>query len=79
MKPLTIEELKALEMGDWVWVVDIIYNKGMYCRKGKTRKENTSIDGVVYNSMDKAFCVVDYGKTWLAYKNKEQAECKREN
>ena len=23
MKPLTIEELRALQVGDWVWVVEL--------------------------------------------------------
>lgn len=70
MKPLTIEELKALEVGDWVWLKDIEQNEDNYA--------------IIINSKEKfgfltinrhfAFDYEAYGKTWLAYKNKEQAE-----
>lgn len=64
MKPLTIEELKALEVDDWVWIVDL-----------KTG-ENT---GYAQIEDDWVECDWDnYGKTWLAYKNKEQEEAKGE-
>lgn len=73
-KPLTIEELKALPLGEWVWVIDkCIYGNGIYC----------TID---CQDEDAPYCILSscintqiyefskYGKTWLAYKNKEQAE-----
>lgn len=69
MKPLTIEELKALEVGDWVWIDDGI------C-KGYRKITLTSVHGMCLGASDSlnTFRYRDYGKTWLAYKNKEQAE-----
>lgn len=71
MKPLTIEELRSLEVGNWVWedkskVYEFI-------------KDNTDefvlvlCDGI----LDRHY-YADYGTNWLAYKNKEQAEAKGE-
>ena len=79
-KPLTIEELKSLEIGEWVWVKFVIEN---------------SIDKE-YASREKYFQIIDpendtairfnrfvpmpystYGNTWVAYKNKEQADGKQ--
>jgi len=72
MKPLTIEELKALEVGDWVWVIDKDYEEqGNYVSildVAISWLETDSINGV------EAFYWEDYGTKWLAYKNKEQAE-----
>ncbi len=72
MKPLTIEQLKSLEVGDYIWYERLGTNT-----KGYIKKNTTSPD---------VFCMFighpvdysDYGKTWLAWKNKEQAECKGE-
>lgn len=74
MKPLTIEQLKSLEVGDWVWisrlnnkrasgyVTDINFTAKMFTCRSVNRVPTTAR-------------IADYGKTWLAYKNKEQAEC----
>lgn len=73
-KPLTIEELKALPVNDWVWVVHPITSNGTY---GKI----TGYDGYKYvETEDNRISLGDihYGNTWLAYKNKEQAEDKDE-
>lgn len=73
MKPLTIEQLKALEIGDWVWVVCCI--AGTYAMKiNQSEKclEYQTIAEISYLDYS------DYGKTWLAYKNKEQAEAEGE-
>lgn len=72
MKPLTIEQLKSLEVGDYIWYERLGTNT-----KGYIKKNTTSPD---------VFCMFighpvdysDYGKTWLAWKNKEQAEAKSE-
>lgn len=72
MKPLTIEQLNSLEVGDYIWYERLGTNT-----KGYIKKNTTSPD---------VFCMFighpvdysDYGKTWLAWKNKEQAECKGE-
>lgn len=74
MKPLTPDELKALEVGDWVWIVKD--NIGSYGKIEETynfitQKKDKRIlayDVYVYIGLD------GYGTTWLAYKNKEQAE-----
>lgn len=73
MKPLTIEELKSLEAGDWVWLV---YKNTDYRRYAQIQ----AIEGTRLYVWGRglAECEMkqhsDYGKTWLAYKNKEEAE-----
>lgn len=81
MKALTIEQLKALEVGDWVWVVEKedAYPthdfRGEYCRKVPPY-----LDGFCYGwqGFGGFYKYEDYGTKWLAYKNKEQAEAKGE-
>lgn len=73
MKPLTIEQLKALEVGDWVWIVCCI--AGTYATKINQNEkylEYQTITGKSYLNYS------DYGTKWLAWKNKEQAEAKGE-
>lgn len=71
MKPLSIEELRNLEVGDWMWEDK---SKVYEFIKDKTEEFMLTLcDGV----LDRHY-YSDYGKTWLAYKNKEQAECKGE-
>lgn len=72
MKPLTIEEVKALEVGDWVWVEYDEYRiEGCYVRicavNDKQLITSHTLQANAYNFSD-------YGTTWVAYKNKEQAE-----
>lgn len=74
MKPLTIEQLKALEVGDWVWIKDQMADRGMYvqiCMNAQGIYLESKNYGVFPNYSH-------YGKTWLAWKNKEQAEAKGE-
>lgn len=81
MKALSIEELKAMELGDWVWIVEKEnaypnnYFHGEYCHITPPY-----IDGLCYGWQGSGGCYKysDYGTKWLAYKNKEQAECKGE-
>lgn len=82
MKPLTIKQLKALEVGDWVWVVDND-NKFYVCKEEKCAVQlygKNPDDEFAYATAYEfgAFDYSEYGKTWLAYKNKEQAEAKGE-
>lgn len=77
MKPLTIEQLKKLEVGDWVWIVSLEKNVGVYSKIEEyidpiTMRQFTQLKGLRGLSYD------NYGKKWLAYKNKEQAEAKGE-
>lgn len=76
MKPLTIEELKALEVGDWVWIVDkeIPQYTGYY----KIDLFAISHLHIVQGLGKTVIPFSTYGEQWLAYKNKEQAECKGE-
>lgn len=80
MKPLTIEELKDLEVGNWVWVELIHcledidrFTEGQYVQihYGGTN----SIQCYKLKSENEVLLLYsDYGTKWLAYKNKEQAE-----
>lgn len=82
MKPLTIEQLKSLEVGDWVWIIDFektvykpISDSGKYFQIHYTGQNTLQF----YNgNNDLLVLFSDYGTKWLAYKNKEQAECKGE-
>lgn len=84
MKPLTIEQLKALEAGDWVWIVNLEHNTpigyvklyliGSYGIVG--RKEDGHLFQLEFGLGDGD--LFGYGTNWLAYKNKEQAEAKGE-
>lgn len=75
MKPLTIEELRNLEVGDWVWVIRKEENQ-----KGYAEIMSLSDDEIELHAHFFWFFLdfSDYGTKWLAYKNKEQAEAKDE-
>lgn len=72
-KPLTIDELKALDVGDWVWIDYTAGGQRFYAKK--YAKSDDVLD-ITETPCELPYS--DYGKTWLAYKNKEQAECKGE-
>ena len=76
---LTVEELKALELGDWVWIISTQeavkegYGGSMYARKYWQDFPNVFFNcGTLGRGY--SFKYEDYGTKWLAYKNKEQAE-----
>ncbi len=75
-KPLTIEQLKSLKVGDWVWIVDkeIPQYAGYY----KIDLFAISHLHLVQGLGKTVIPYSGYGTTWLAYKNKEQAEAKGE-
>lgn len=87
MKPLTIEQLKSLEVGDWVYIKALTINispefdlseSEFYYRVCK-RQDNTFFEVVGGEiNVRHYLCWKDYGTKWLAYKNKEMAECKGE-
>lgn len=73
---LTVDEIKALEVGDWVWIVETenaypnhTYH-GEYCRKIMSNY----VDGFCYGWQGHSghYSYSDYGKLWVAYKNKEE-------
>lgn len=71
-EPLTIEELKALPLGEWVWITmetEDSYIVGYY---QLIQPLYTRLNAVGAVDLDLSYS--DYGKTWTAYKNKEQAE-----
>lgn len=76
MKPLTIEELKALKEDDWVWVIDKDFDLNYYANITKQGIDHIVVWGCSYDEYDLLYS--DYGTMWLAYKNKEQAESKGE-
>ena len=71
MKPLTIDELKSLEGGDWVWVITPT-NNGEYYEKGFASDNEAFVGYSLHYQVEVLYS--DYGTKWLAYKNKEQAE-----
>lgn len=77
MKALTLEQLKALEIGEWVYVVDLENKSGGYYHL-ITPYSNTfcgeTIDGERHSMYICQYS--SYGKTWVVYRNKEEAECK---
>ena len=75
MKPLTIDQLKSLGVGDWVWFVNTLCGiSGI----GEYRKISANGLDEIYLTGEKngKHIYSEYGKDWLAYKNKEQAEAK---
>lgn len=71
-KPLTIDELKALPVGEWIWVEYDEYRLDGGCVR------ICSIDNeclIIQNTIPSTtYLFSDYGTKWFAYKNKEQAE-----
>ena len=76
-KPLTIDELKALKVGDWVWVEVINVPNGSF-RGYYQIRPNAERSKLIFCGIEHDYSIMDYGTKWLAYKNKEQAECKGE-
>lgn len=64
---LTVEELKALATGDWIWVDDGI------C-EGYRQITRNGTQGMCLGESDSlnTFTYSNYGTGWVAYKNKEQ-------
>lgn len=69
-KPLTADEIKALQVGDWLWVVDIEYDEEYYIQLKGVEVDFITVSSNLYSH--EFFDFENYGKTWLAYKNKEQ-------
>lgn len=75
MKPLMIEELKALPVGEWVWIENIGTDWKAYYRVVYCPEKEVAFWGAIRQA--ERFLYSNYGIKWLAYKNKEQAEeCK---
>lgn len=76
MKSLTLDEIKTLQKGDWVWIVDKQMNADLY---GRFTHSSLCFGELMFYYDTAGYSMQmpekDYGKTWFAYKNKEQAEC----
>lgn len=74
---LTIEQLKALPVDEWVFIIVkstdtySLYSKGTYARKRISGDDIFRFETI--EALPAKF-YFDYGITWIAYKNKEQAE-----
>lgn len=76
---LTVEELKALPYGNWVWIEVLkeeyphdFLDTGYY-RKSKWSDGDKLFD-TGWHGSGTSFLYENYGTSWLAYKNKEEAE-----
>ncbi|MDE7089841.1 MAG: hypothetical protein K2O54_06950, partial [Prevotella sp.] len=75
-KPLTLNELRSLEVGDWVWVIYPLGSDGEYICKGYHSSDAHFEESPSYKafcSEKRKFLYSTYGETWLAYKNKEES------
>ena len=78
MNQLTIEQLKSLEVGDWVWLKSDYYNSEGYYRRIEPAFSTDEEVLARFEGIDEIALIrfEDYGTKWVAYKNKEQAEGK---
>lgn len=73
MKPLTIEQVRNFEADAWVWIVS--GDNGCYAQIQYRDANGLNVQrGKFSYWMNNS----DYGKTWLAYRNKQEAEAKGE-
>ena len=72
MKALTLEQLKSLKVGDWVWVV----NKEIPQYTGYYKIDLFAISHLhIVQGLGKTVIpYATYGEEWFVWKNKEQAE-----
>jgi len=74
-KPLTVEELKALKAGDWVWLVaDKTQGYAYKLEPSLCSPEKEWLMLKTYYNFRRALTYANYGTKWIAYKNKEEAE-----
>lgn len=69
---MTLEEVKALKAGDWVWVTDDNRRKN-----GEYIKLICNVDNEKLYFIGEYFHVINYGKTWLCYRTQADAERKK--
>lgn len=81
MRPLTIEELKALPVGEWIWVVSKEFSKGIYVQIEEQSNPISDTPLIFFRGGTYGVYPIysTYGTKWVAYKNKEQAEEDKEN
>ena len=74
-EPLTLDELREMPIRDWVWI-DVFHSKeavSSYYRKYDGYKKD-EIFWCGYPGLGFRFFYEDYGKTWLAYRQKPEEE-----
>ena len=76
MKPLTIEELKALPVGEWIWGIDLRCEEFYYMLKVNKLNDEEYEESFFIAPDGDEYDFSDYGTRWIAYKNKEHAEGK---
>ena len=72
-EPLTLDELRQMPIRDWVWI-DVFHSKeavSSYYRKYDGYKKD-EIFWCGYPGLGFGFDYADYGKTWLAYRQKKE-------
>lgn len=65
---LTVEQVKALPVGEWIWLVDKENHRDLYVQL-VLRPEGLVFWGRNYYEVPD---YLKYGETWVAYKNKER-------
>ena len=73
VEPLTLDELRKMPIGDWVWI-DVLHSKeavSSYYRKYDGYKKD-EIFWCGYPGLGFRFFYEDYGKAWLAYRQKPE-------
>lgn len=80
---LTIEELRNLSIGEWVWIVVLKEDRINKAHHGKYYQIHQMLEELAdkelwcgWQGYSTAFEYKDYGTKWLAYRNKEEAEGK---
>ena len=74
-KTLTLDELRQMPIRDWVWI-DVLHSKetvSSYYRKYDGYKKD-EIFWCGYPGIGFRFFYEDYGKTWLAYRQKPEED-----
>ena len=74
-EPLTLDELRQMPIRDWVWI-DVFHSKeavSSYYRKYDGYKKD-EIFWCGYPGLGFRFFYEDYGKTWLAYRQKPEED-----
>ena len=75
VEPLTMDELRKMPISDWVWI-DVLHSKeavSSYYRKYDGYKKD-EIFWCGYPGLGFRFFYEDYGKTWLAYRQKPEED-----
>ena len=74
-EPLTLDELRRMPIRDWAWI-DVFHSKeavSSYYRKYDGYKKD-EIFWCGYPGLGFRFFYEDYGKTWLAYRQKPEED-----